>query len=103
MKTITRSKIYLPMAAMILTAALAAPAAARQVPFVGAMQGDDVDAVLSPPQYWSLPPARELEPISVNSQSPEKYCKPRGRHFNRVGSLDRGQWRQHRYDNCRIG
>ena len=43
MKTITRS-IYLPMAAMILTAALAVPAAAqRQVPFKGAMQGHDFD------------------------------------------------------------
>ena len=30
MKTITRSNIYLPMAAMILTAALAVPAAAQQ-------------------------------------------------------------------------
>ena len=29
MKTITRSNIYLPMAAMILTAALAVPAAAQ--------------------------------------------------------------------------
>lgn len=45
MKAITRSKIYLPMAALILTAALAAPAAAqRQVPFKGAMQGNDVDS-----------------------------------------------------------
>ena len=44
MKTITRSNIYLPMAAMILTAALAVPAAAqRQVPFMGAMQGHDFD------------------------------------------------------------
>src|SRR5438046_665341 len=44
MKTITRSNIYLPMAAMILTAALAVPAAAqKQVPFNGAMQGDDTD------------------------------------------------------------
>jgi hypothetical protein len=34
MKTITRSNIYLPMAAMILAAALAVPAAAQQqVPF----------------------------------------------------------------------
>ena len=42
MKTITRSNIYLPMAAIILTAALAVPAAAqKQVPFKGAMQGDD--------------------------------------------------------------
>ena len=44
MKTITRSNIYLPMAAMILTAALAIPAAAKQqVPFMGAMQGHDAD------------------------------------------------------------
>ena len=44
MKTTTRSNIYLPMAAMILTAALAVPAAAKeQVPFKGTMQGLDVD------------------------------------------------------------
>jgi hypothetical protein len=44
MKTITRSNIYLPMAALFLTAALAIPAAAQnQVPFKGAMQGNDVD------------------------------------------------------------
>jgi hypothetical protein len=42
MKTITRSNIYLPMAAMILTAALASPAAAQQqVPFSGTFQGND--------------------------------------------------------------
>ncbi len=42
MKTITRSRIYFPMAAMILTAALAIPAAAQQqVPFKGAFQGKD--------------------------------------------------------------
>jgi hypothetical protein len=42
MKTITRSSIYLPMAALILTAALALPAAAQtQVPFKGTFQGDD--------------------------------------------------------------
>jgi hypothetical protein len=44
MNTITRSKIYLPMAAMILTGALAVPTAAQQqVSFKGAMQGNDVD------------------------------------------------------------
>ena len=44
MKTITRSRIYLPMAALILTAALAIPAVAKQqVPFNGAMQGNDTD------------------------------------------------------------
>jgi hypothetical protein len=43
MKTITRSNIHLPMAAMIL-AALAVPAAAqKQVPFKGMMQGHDTD------------------------------------------------------------
>jgi hypothetical protein len=44
MRNITRSNIYLPMAAMILTATLAVPAAAQhQVPFKGAMQGLDRD------------------------------------------------------------
>ena len=48
MKTITRSNIYLPMAAMILTAALAVPAAAQhQVPFMGAMQGHDFDVAFT--------------------------------------------------------
>jgi hypothetical protein len=42
MKTITRSGIYLPMAALILTAAFAIPAAAQQqVPFKGTFQGKD--------------------------------------------------------------
>ena len=42
MKTITRSNIYLPMAAMILTMALAVPAAAKdEVPFKGTFQGSD--------------------------------------------------------------
>jgi hypothetical protein len=45
MKKTTRSRIYLSMAALILTAALATPAAAQQqVPFKGAMQGNDVDS-----------------------------------------------------------
>ena len=48
MKTIKRSNIYLPMAAIILTAALAVPAAAgNQVPFMGAMQGHDTDIGLT--------------------------------------------------------
>ncbi len=42
MKTITRTKIYLPMAAMILSAAIALPAAAQQqVPFKGTFHGND--------------------------------------------------------------
>jgi hypothetical protein len=42
MKSITRTRIYLPMAGMILTAALALPAAAQtEVPFNGTFQGAD--------------------------------------------------------------
>ena len=42
MKNTTRSNIYLPMAAMILTAALAVPAAAKdEVSFKGTFQGSD--------------------------------------------------------------
>jgi len=41
MTTRTRSQIYVSIAAMILTAALAAPAAAQQVPFKGTFQGND--------------------------------------------------------------
>jgi len=42
MKTMTRSNTYLSMAAMILTAALAVPAAAKdQVPFKDTFQGSD--------------------------------------------------------------
>jgi len=50
MKTIMRSTIYLPMAAMILMAALAIPAAAQnQVPFKGTIQGQDTDIGLTSP------------------------------------------------------
>jgi hypothetical protein len=49
MKTITKSRIYLPMAALIL-AALAVPAAAQNlVPFKGALQGNDKDGAFNPP------------------------------------------------------
>jgi len=41
MKTRTTSRIYLSMAAMILTATVAVPTAARQVPFKGAFSGQD--------------------------------------------------------------
>jgi len=45
MKTITRTNLYLPMAAIILTVALAVPAAAQnRVPFKGTMQGEDIDS-----------------------------------------------------------
>ena len=42
MKTITRSNVYLTMAAMILAAAIAVPAAGqKQVPLKGTFQGND--------------------------------------------------------------
>src|ERR1700741_4735306 len=44
MKTIMRSNVYLPMAAMILTAALVVPAAAqKQGPFQGTIQAHETD------------------------------------------------------------
>ena len=50
MKTMTRSNIYVAMAAMILTAAVAVAAAAqKQVPFKGAMQGHDTDTSTADP------------------------------------------------------
>jgi hypothetical protein len=51
MKTITRPNICLPMAAMLLMAALAVPAGAQQqVPFQGTIQqGQDVDIAGGPP------------------------------------------------------
>ena len=51
MKTITRPNICLPMAAMILTVALAVPAGAQElVPFKGTIQqGQDVDIAGGPP------------------------------------------------------
>jgi hypothetical protein len=44
MKTIMKPSICLPVVALILTAALAVPAAAqKQVPFKGALQGHEID------------------------------------------------------------
>ena len=50
MKAITRSRIYGPMAAIILIAALGIPAAAqKQVPFKGTIQGQDTDKGFTSP------------------------------------------------------
>ena len=50
MKTTTRTKPYLPIAGLILTAALAFPAAAQNlVPFKGALQGTDKDGAFNFP------------------------------------------------------
>ena len=56
MKTITRSNLYLPMAAMILTTALAVSATVqKQVPFKGAIQGHEIDTPQGgPPPTTSL-------------------------------------------------
>ena len=51
MKTSMKTSIYLPMAAMFLTAALVGPAAAaeKQVPFSGSVQGNETDVFQGPP------------------------------------------------------
>jgi hypothetical protein len=68
MKTITRTKIYLPVAALILTAALAVPAAAESlIPFKGAYKGLTRTERSTPQYYKSLPAARETARISANS------------------------------------
>jgi hypothetical protein len=55
MKTITKSNIYLPVAAMILAAALAVPAAAqKQVPFKGSIQGHEIDTPQGGPPPTTL-------------------------------------------------
>jgi hypothetical protein len=49
MKTIMKTSIYLPMAAMFLAAVLAGSAAAeKQVPFSGSVQGRETDVVQPP-------------------------------------------------------
>jgi hypothetical protein len=55
MNTMMSSRIYLPIAALILTAALAVPAAAqKQVPFKGAMQGHEIDTPQGGPPPTTL-------------------------------------------------
>jgi len=50
MTAIMKTSIYLPMAAMFLTAALAGPAAAeKQLPFSGSVQGRETDVFQGPP------------------------------------------------------
>jgi hypothetical protein len=69
MTAIMKTSIYLPMAAMFLTAALAGPAAAeKQLPFSGSVQGRETDVFQDPPRehYWSMGAARESPPILVN-------------------------------------
>src|SRR5437867_3084126 len=49
-KTNMKTSIYLPMAAMFLTVALAGPAAAeKQIPFSGSVQGREIDVFQGPP------------------------------------------------------
>jgi hypothetical protein len=50
-----KTTIYLPMAAMLLTVALAAPAAAQhQVPFKGSIQGNEIDTPQGGPPPTTL-------------------------------------------------
>jgi hypothetical protein len=53
MKNITRSRLYIPVAVMLLGATWVAGAAAQnQVPFKGTMQGQDVDLPNPPPNSF---------------------------------------------------
>jgi hypothetical protein len=55
MNTLLRSKIYLPMAAMILTASLAGSATVqKQAPFKGALQGHEIDTPQGGPPPTTL-------------------------------------------------
>src|ERR1700693_3217548 len=54
MKNIMRSNIYLPMAAMILTAFAVLTAAQNQVPFKGSIQGHEIDTPQGGPPPTTL-------------------------------------------------
>ena len=106
-KSVMKASISLAVAAMLLTAALAMPAAAqKQVPFKGSLQGHETDTPEGgPPPHntkrrWECYGdcyARRSILIHLST-----YGEPRERHRNRVCSLGRGQRRQHRYDSCRV-
>ena len=105
MKNTTRSNVYLPMAAMILTAALAVPAAAQhQVPFKGALQGNDFDIAFTDTTVTVLTVGTgigtHVGQFSFTQTVMVDFAT--AGHFNRVGSFDCRQWRQHLYDGCRI-
>ena len=98
MTTRTRSHIYLSMAAMILTAALAVPAAAQN-------SGSPASRVPSKEgrrhtaRHSSHNRHGNWHPSGSILIDPGSY----GKHSHRVGSLGRGQWRQHLYDIRRTG
>ena len=75
-QSVMKASISLAVAAMLLTASLAVPAAAqKQVPFKGAMQGREIDTPQGGPplpRYRSTEGPGELLPWSVNSHSPIK-------------------------------
>ena len=54
MNTLTRSRIYLPMAAMILTAIAVPMTAGDQVPFKGSIQGHEIDTPQGGPPPTTL-------------------------------------------------
>src|SRR5437867_10763090 len=98
-RTIMKSSIYVPMAALFLTAALAVPAAAqKQVPFHGSLQGQEIAVFQGPPPGTLAVNGRATgvatPPRQIYSDL-EPYCEPCGRYRNRLLSLHRGQWRQH--------
>jgi hypothetical protein len=54
MKTITRSNVYVPIAAMILAALAVAAAAQKQVPLKGSLQGHEIDTPQGGPPPTTL-------------------------------------------------
>lgn len=54
MKTITRSNVYLPIAAMILATLAVAAAAQKQVPLKGSLQGHEIDTPQGGPPPTTL-------------------------------------------------
>jgi hypothetical protein len=91
MKTMTRSTIYVAMAAIFLAVALATPASAQQqVPFKGTFQGKDA----------VQPPTITTSGTGLGTHMGEFSLTQvtNVNHLQRVGSLGGGQWGQHRYD-----
>ena len=96
MKTTRKSRVYLPVAALILAATLAIPAAAQQqVPFKGAFQGKDT----------VNPTTITTSGTGIGDADGSILIDPRDflDHLQRVCSLGGGQRGQHQFDIPIIG
>ena len=104
MKTRTRSRIYLSMAAMMLTATVAVPTAARQVPFKGAFSGQDTVSP-GPSATELLDTAARGTGTHLGQFSLAQVLTVNVANHTATGSARwiAGQWRLHRYDSCVSG